>query len=80
MFSYSVRKQIASMIGALGGFDMIVFAGGIGEHDAAVRAEICDELPWIGGSASGCPVRVVPSQEDEQIARHSFALSAAGPG
>jgi acetate kinase len=80
MFSYSVRKQIAAMIGALGGVDMIVFAGGIGEHDAAVRAEICDELPWIGGSASGCPVRVVPSQEDEQIARHSFALSAAGPG
>jgi acetate kinase len=79
MFCYSVRKQIAAMIGALGGVEMIVFAGGIGEHDAAVRAEICDALPWISDAASGCGVRVVPSQEDEQIARHSFALSSAAP-
>ncbi|WP_216850399.1 MULTISPECIES: acetate/propionate family kinase [unclassified Acidisoma] len=79
MFCYSVRKQIAAMIGALGGVDMIVFAGGIGEHDDAVRAEICDNLPWISGTASGCSVRVIPSQEDEQIARHSFALSSAAP-
>jgi acetate kinase len=79
MFCYSVRKQIAAMIGALGGVDMIVFAGGIGEHDAAVRAEICDDLPWINGTASGCSVRIIPSQEDEQIARHSFALASQRP-
>jgi acetate kinase len=79
MFCYSVRKQIAAMIGALGGVDMLVFAGGIGEHDGAVRAEICDNLPWVRRASSGCSVRVVPSQEDEQIARHSFALTSASP-
>ena len=90
MFCYSVRKQIAAMTSALGGVDLIAFTGGIGENDAEVRAEICDGLSWVGvgldgprnrsaknpvsGSASRCRVLVLPSQEDEQIARHSRAL------
>jgi acetate kinase len=70
MFCYSVRKQVAGMIAALEGVDLIVFTGGIGEHDGEVRAEICDGLSWIGvGSA-----RILASQEDEQIARHTWEL------
>ena len=91
MFCYSVRKQIAAMTAALGGVDAIVFTGGIGEHDAAARAEICDGLSWMGvrlddarnrsatnpisDPASGCAVLVLPSREDEQIVRHTWALS-----
>jgi acetate kinase len=94
MFCYSVRKQIAAMIAALDGLDMIVFTGGIGENDAAIRAEICNGLSWLGvaldaprnriadnpinDSASRCSVRVLPSQEDAQIARHCRALLLAG--
>ena len=70
MFCYSVRKQVAAMVAALGGADMIVFTGGIGEHDAEVRAAICDGLSWIGVGA----VRVFASQENEQIARHTWEL------
>ena len=33
MFCYSVRKQVAAMIAALDGVDLIVFTGGIGEND-----------------------------------------------
>jgi acetate kinase len=73
MFCYSVRKQIAAMIGALQGVDMIVFTGGIGENDAEVRAAICAGLSWID---VGLDVRVLPSQEDEQIARHTWDLVA----
>jgi acetate kinase len=92
MFCYSVRKQVAAMIAALGGLDLLVFAGGIGENDAEVREAICDGLSWfgieldpgrnrsaenpIGASASRCAVRVIASQEDEQIARHTRALVA----
>ena len=32
MFSYQVKKAIAAMAAALGGLDMLVFTGGIGEH------------------------------------------------
>jgi acetate kinase len=90
MFCYSVRKQVAAMTAALDGVDAIVFTGGIGENDAEVRAAICRGLSWIGvsldearnasannpvnGPASRCLVRVMPSREDEQIARHSLAL------
>jgi acetate kinase len=96
MFCYSVRKQIAAMIAALDGVDMIVFTGGIGENDAAVRAEICDGLSWLGvvldaprnriadnpinDPASRCSVRVLPSQEDAQIARHCRELLADSTG
>ena len=90
MFCYSVRKQVAGMIAALDGFDLLVFTGGIGENDAPVRAEICAGLSWLGvsldkarnraannpinDSASCCTVRVLASREDEQIARHTWAL------
>jgi acetate kinase len=83
MFCYSVRKQIAAMISALEGVDLIVFTGGIGENDAAVRASICKGMSWAGVSteADGLEgqsrVRVLPSQEDEQIARHTWALTLA---
>ena len=50
MFCYSVRKQIAAMIAALDGADVIIFTGGIGENDAAARAAICGGLSWIGVS------------------------------
>ncbi len=90
MFRYSVRKEIAAMIAALDGIDMLVFTGGIGENDAEARAEICAGLAWAGivldadrnraavnpmnASGSRCRVMVLPSLEDEQIARHSWAL------
>ena len=92
MFCYSVRKQIAAMIAVLDGIDMLVFCGGIGENDALVRAEICSGLAWFGfgldaernrtvtnpinNPASRIAVHVLTSQEDEQIARHSWELVA----
>jgi len=48
MFCYSIRKQVAAMIAALEGLDLLVFTGGIGEHDATVRATICSSLSWLG--------------------------------
>jgi acetate kinase len=94
MFCYSVRKQLAAMIAALDGVDLIVFTGGIGENDSDARAEICGGLSWIGveldearnrstrnpvsAPASRCSVSVLPSHEDEQIARHTCALLPEG--
>ncbi|MFD1951275.1 acetate/propionate family kinase [Sphingomonas arantia] len=86
MFCRSVAKQIAGMMTALGGADAIVFTGGIGEHDADVRRRICADLAWAGvvlpgegagGSQHGCVVRVCPSDEEAQIARHVKVLIPA---
>ena len=77
VFCYRAAKELAGMAVALGGADLLVFTGGIGENDAAVRAGICGRLACIGVQAAGdagCRVSVLPSQEDEQIARHAWAL------
>ena len=93
MFCYAVRKQLAAMWAVLDGVDAIVFTGGIGEHDAVVRAEVCIGLSSLGvqldearhralanpisSDRSSCLVHVLPSLEDEQIARHTGALVVA---
>ncbi|MBC8057837.1 MAG: acetate kinase [Rhizobiales bacterium] len=73
MFCMSVRKQVAAMTAVLGGIDRLVFTGGIGENDAQVRDSVCAGLAWV----DGMQVQVLPSQEQEQIARHGWAICAA---
>ncbi len=75
MFCYQVKKTIASMAAALGGLDALVFTGGIGEHAADLRAEICRDLEFLGIGATGStPVKVLPAEEDEQIAKNTAKL------
>ncbi|HKD64368.1 MAG TPA: acetate/propionate family kinase [Candidatus Acidoferrales bacterium] len=90
IFGNGIRKVIAAYAAVLGGLDMLVFSGGIGEHSAPVRSSVCNGLGFLGVSiddasnqsysamlstkGSKVSVRIVPSQEDLQIARHSRAL------
>ena len=71
MFCYSVRKNIAAMGAALGGIDVLVFTGGIGEHDSAIRASICEALRFLNIGTT----LTLPSLEDEQIALHTARLT-----
>ncbi|MDR0861730.1 MAG: acetate kinase [Oscillospiraceae bacterium] len=48
IFSYSVGKYIGSYIAALGGVDVITFAGGVGENGPDTRAEIIGMLGGFG--------------------------------
>jgi acetate kinase len=48
IFCYRIRKYIGGYLAALGGADAVVFAGGIGENSAAVRARACAGLEWLG--------------------------------
>jgi acetate kinase len=93
MFCHALVKMLAAMAGALGGVDMVVFTGGIGEHDPSVRATVCSALGWIGvaldparndahavtisSDTARVAVRVLPSREDAQIALHSAAVLEA---
>lgn len=72
IFCTAIRKTIASYTAVLGGLDVLVFTGGIGEHSAQIRKTICDGLEFIGISQKNGTVRVetMESQEDRQIARH----------
>jgi acetate kinase len=90
LFCYLLRKHIGGLTAALGGLDTLVFTGGIGERAAPVRWEVCERLAYLGieldrsrnaanadvisTPASACTVRVIPTNEDLMIARHTRAL------
>jgi acetate kinase len=87
MFSYQARKSIGAFVAALGGIESLVFTGGIGEHAAPVRERICAGLGSFGihvdetfnresrdvisPPGSPCTVRVVATDEELMIARHT---------
>lgn len=48
LFCARVRDGVATMAAAMGGLDAIAWAGGIGEHAAAVRGAVCASLEWLG--------------------------------
>jgi acetate kinase len=90
VFCSSIRKVIAAYSTVLGGLDMLVFTGGIGENSATIRAGVCDGLSFMGvfldddrnksqnstisSNESNVVVRTAKSQENLQIARHCRAM------
>ncbi len=47
-FTYRIVREIGSLAAVLQGVDVLVFTGGIGEHDAQLRADVCAALAWLG--------------------------------
>ncbi len=52
IFTRSVKKAVGGFVALMGGVDAVVFAGGIGEHDARSRAEILGGLESFGISVN----------------------------
>jgi acetate kinase len=50
LFVYRIVREIGSMAAALGGLDALVFSGGIGENDAALRTEVVEGCRWLGAA------------------------------
>lgn len=48
MFDYRVKKYIGSYAAAMGGVDILVFTGGIGENSDTTRAGICEDMEFLG--------------------------------
>jgi acetate kinase len=48
LFCYQIKKWIGAFAAALGGIDTLVFAGGIGENAATIRARICERMGFLG--------------------------------
>ncbi|MFD6793154.1 MULTISPECIES: acetate/propionate family kinase [Prauserella salsuginis group] len=48
VYVHRLRREIAAMTGSLGGIDVLVFTGGVGEHNARVRAEAAGGLRYLG--------------------------------
>jgi acetate kinase len=76
LYVYRVSREIGSLAAALGGLDALVFTAGIGEHAAPVRDAVCRAARWLGvdpdPAKSRVAVAVIPTNEEEMIARHTF--------
>jgi acetate kinase len=94
LFVYRIGREIGSLAAALGGLDALIFAAGIGEHAAEVRARVCQGAAWLGVeldtaanathgpriSTPDSPVAawVIPTNEELMIARHTRRLIEQG--
>ena len=90
LFCYQAKKFLGALAAALGGLDAPVFTGGIGEHAAPVRERVCESLEFLGirldpdrnaahapvisSDAAAVTVRVLPTDEDLMVARHTRRL------
>lgn len=48
MYNYRVKKYIGAYSAAMGGLDILIFTGGIGENANKTRSEICKEMNYLG--------------------------------
>lgn len=94
LFVYRIGREIGALTSSLGGLDGLVFTAGIGEHAPPIRAMVCARMGWLGvvlddaANDAGAPiitapesrvvVRVIPTDEEAMIARHS--LETIRPG
>ena len=93
LFVYRIGRELGSLVAALGGLDVLVFTGGIGERAFPIRAQVCQDAQWLGvrldtaanraggpkisADDSAVPVWVIPTNEDLMIARHTWAVLRA---
>ena len=87
LFVYRIRRELGSLVAALGGLDALVFTGGIGENSDQIRERVCRDAAWLGveldadANAKGGPcistpgsrikAWVIQTNEELMIARHT---------
>jgi len=85
IFCYQIKKYIGGYTAALGGLNMLIFSGGIGENAPAIRKRICNDLGYlnihlneeknnknqwqISNEESNVKVYVIPTNEELMIAK-----------
>jgi acetate kinase len=90
LFCFQAKKFLTALASVLGGLDTLVFTGGIGENAPSVRWQICKGLdfmgifldrrenrknsPVISHGASPVTVRVIKTDEELMVARHTSRL------
>jgi acetate kinase len=94
LYCYLAKKQLGALATVLSGLDTLVFTAGVGANSPVIRRRICEGLQFLGIhldadrnqsnaaviSSDGSPVTVRVMQTDEElmIARHTFNLLHGG--
>jgi acetate kinase len=48
MYNYRIKKYIGAYAAALGGVDILVFTGGVGENQSTMRKTVCENMEYMG--------------------------------
>ena len=48
MYGYRIKKYVGSYAAALGGLDILVFTGGVGENQWITREAVCKDMEFLG--------------------------------
>ena len=94
MYFYRIKKYIGAYAAALGGVDVILFTGGVGENQASCRADVCEGLEFMGVkidaeknkvrgeeaiiSSDDSKVKVVVIPTDEELLIASDTMAVVG--
>jgi acetate kinase len=95
LFIFRIVREIGALAASLGGLDALVFTAGIGEHAPEIRRRVCEGAAWLGvdldstANEAGGPwitrpgsrfsAWVIPTDEDQMIARHTLRLCRNAP-
>lgn len=90
VFTLRIAGEAARLVATIGGLDAMVFTAGVGEHQPAIRADICSRLMWLGidldpaanatnhaiitSAASRIPVIIIPTDEEQVIAAEALRV------
>jgi acetate kinase len=90
LFVFRIAREAGALVSTLGGLDGLVFTAGIGEHAPPIRQMACERLGWLGirldaaanarteavisAPDSRIEVRVIPTDEEAMIARHTLEV------
>ena len=91
LFCYQARKHLGALAAAMGGLDVLVFTGGIGENSAEIRERICHKLGFLGvdvehklnqqneasisSKRSKVEVMAIPTNEELMIVKHARRIT-----
>lgn len=94
LFAFRAAREAAALANTMDGLERLVFTAGIGERSSSIRKTICEKLKWLGVALdepandahaeivsrpdSKVEVRVIATDEESVIARHSRAVMQAG--
>lgn len=94
LFVFRIRRELGALSAVLGGLDMLIFTGGIGEHAWQIREAVCQNNKWLGikidsllnqnnqqrihAHDSLVDIYVIPTDEEWVVANHCYTLIKGG--
>ena len=96
VYAHRIAREIGALATDMGGVDAVVFTGGVGEHAAPVRADICRRIQWLGATldpganardaiifsspGSRLALAAIPTDEELVIAREAAEVLEGSGG